>query len=351
MDGQILITETKNLVTLFILCLSGCIIYAQKNNNLVVYLAPATSSTPEKSYKNRRGNQGESRSEVYIILLTNLFGVFFLIYSNDWILTIISWELFNLTQYLLVSLRSDSESGLAASLKYFVLSALSTGFLLLGVCILYQKTGSLNYEIIETSIRELSILTNSNTTKKQIEIAKVLIVVTQLFKLSAAPFYQWAPDLYENLETKITMWMIIIPKLAVLSFFFILISATPMLLEFSSISFLLQITGSLSLIIGSIGLYNQWLIKRFLAYSGISHVGFLLLSLYCQDLQSYLIYMIIYGITTFNIFLILILFSQSKNLGRDQKLIQDLSGLFRNHPALSLAFALNLFSLAGVCPL
>ena len=94
------------------------------------------------------------KAETYIILLTNLLGITFLLHSNDWILTIISWEIFNMSLYLLVSLRSENEAGLSASLKYFLLSALSTTLLLLGVCILYYKTGSTNYEIINISLIE-----------------------------------------------------------------------------------------------------------------------------------------------------------------------------------------------------
>lgn len=145
------------------------------------------------------------------------------------------------------------------------------------------------------------------------------------------------------------MWKIIIPKLAVLSFLFLLSTSTPMLLELKGIELLLLITGSLSLIIGSIALNNQWYIKRFFAFSGISHIGFMLLALGALDTQGYLVYMIIYGITTLNIFIILTVLSAF--MGRDLKMIQDLSGILKMNPVLSLAFALNLFSLAGVCSL
>jgi NADH-quinone oxidoreductase subunit N len=108
-----------------------------------------------------------------------------------------------------------------------------------------------------------------------------------------------------------------------------------------------MLSGTLSLFIGCVALNNQWYIKRFFAYSGISHVGFMLFALGCLAPQGYLFYMFIYGITTINIFTIFIILSQY--LGRDVKMIQDLAGTFRHHPYLSLALALNLFSLAGVC--
>ena len=242
--------------------------------------------------------------------------------------------------YLLVSLKSESEAGLSASLKYFLLSALSTTFLFLGVCILYYKTGSTNYEIINT----MALYMRNDI---YIEKGVSLILFTILFKLSAAPFYQWAPDLYENIETKLTMWMIIIPKLAVLCFLYSFSNFFILFLEFSSIQLILIISAIISLFIGSVALNNQWYIKRFFAYSGISHIGYMLLALACLAPQGYLFYMFIYGITTINIFTIIIILGEY--LGRDLKMIEDLAGIFRHNPYLSLALALNLLSLAGVC--
>lgn len=322
-DGMIKITETSILKTSFLFIVSILILQNQSNINQI--------------------NDMGGKTEKYIILLTNIQGITFLINSNDWILTIISWELFNMSLYLLVSLKSESEAGLSASLKYFLLSALSTTFLLLGVCIQYYKTGSTNYEIINTAVIEQQ----RNGQDLYIEISISLILFTILFKLSAAPFYQWAPDLYENIETKVTMWMIIMPKLAVLCFLYSLSHFFSLFLELSSIQQILMTSGTLSLFVGCIALNNQWYIKRFFAYSGISHVGFMLLALACLAPQGYLFYMFVYGITTINIFTIFIILSEY--LGRDVKMIQDLSGTFRHHPYLSLALALNLFSLAGVC--
>ncbi len=322
-DGQIKLTSSNLKVQTFQYIIAGIVIYYQSNYNLI------------KEYA--------SHKEKYIIYLTNQLGITFLIISNDWILTIVSWELFNKSLYLLVSLQSKNEAGLAASLKYFLLSALSTAFLLLGVCILYFKTGSTNYEIIDTCVIELL----RNGGDAYIELAFSLILFTLLFKLSAAPFYQWAPDLYENIQTNITMWMILIPKLAVLTFLVFFSSAFSLFLQLASVQWILFITSTLSIIIGSIALSNQWYIKRFFAFSGISHVGFMLLALYSLDTQAFFFYMFIYAVTTVNIFSILIILSQF--FGRDLKLIQDLSGIFKFNPFLSFAFALNLFSLSGVC--
>lgn len=325
-DGLILITEGKKILKTYILVISVIIIKNIKNENKI----------------RERG----TKKEIKIILKTNIKGIKILILSNDWILTIISWELFNKSLYILVSIKSENESGLAASLKYFVLSALSTTQLIVGVCILYYKTGSTHYEVIETSIRKKK---KEGEGKGSIEIGLILIITTLLFKLSAAPFYQWAPDQYENIETKITKWKIIIPKITVLCFMYNKIKSFSLQLTKENIKLMLQLTGSLSLIIGSLALNNQWMIKRFFAFSGISHVGFMLLALYSLDIQSYKFYIFIYGITLVNIFTILIILSKFK--GRELKKIKDLGGIFKFNPTLSIILGLNLFSLAGVCQL
>ena len=143
------------------------------------------------------------------------------------------------------------------------------------------------------------------------------------------------------------MWMIIIPKLTTLSFLYLLIQSFTLFLDLAQIQNILLISGLLSVFIGSIALNNQWYIKRFLAYSGVSHIGFMLLALGNLAPQGYLMYMLIYIFSTFNIFTILYIVSLS--IGRDIKMIQDLAGAFRYNPYLSFALALNFFSLAGVC--
>lgn len=118
-----------------------------------------------------------------------------------------------------------------------------------------------------------------------------------------------------------------------------LIKNFSMILNLDAINFYFLLTGILSVLVGSIALNNQWFIKRFFAYSGISHIGFLLLALYGSDTQSFIIYSIIYGITTLNIFIILIMLSSI--YGRELKSIKDLHGIFKLNSTLSMIFALN----------
>lgn len=236
LDGILKISNTKSLINLSIFIITIKLLQLQLNYN----------------YNNKTKITGE----IYLIFLTNILGITLLLSSNDWIFTIISWELFNFSLYLLVSLNSYSESSLSAAQKYFLLSAFSTGFLLLGLSIIYYLTGSTHYDAILTSTKILS-------GDLLLIFAIILILFTFLFKLSAAPFYHWAPDLYDGLNTNISIWMMIIPKITVFSLIYLLMD---FLIIPGYTDIFLLISGILSLIIGSGALAQQWNIKRFFCF-------------------------------------------------------------------------------------
>jgi len=147
------------------------------------------------------------RPEIYLLILSNVIGLIYLISSNDWLITVVAWELFNLSLYLLVSINSDAEAALSAAIKYFLLSALTTTFLLLAVALLYALTGSTHYDHLTLSFTMMA--------DPSFSWPLMLMIVTFFFKLGAAPFHNWAPDLYDSVPTTITAWMTHIPKLAV----------------------------------------------------------------------------------------------------------------------------------------
>jgi NADH-ubiquinone oxidoreductase chain 2 len=257
-----------------------------------------------------------------------------------------------------------SVSALSASLKYFLLSALSTGLFLLGVFLIYAVTGSTQYDAVAT----VFVYESDNTA---LIAASILILGSILFKLAAAPLHNWAPDLYDAVPTIITMYMMVIPKVCVLVFLLILsleglfdgqlylnslsfIEASEKRLSLAThyydTSSILIFSAISSLIIGSLGLFHQSRIKRFLTYSGISHLGFILIALYCNDFHSYLMYTMIYAITSVNIFLILIIISDLR-IKLKIVYITQLVTLFQLNPFLSIAFALSILSLAGCPPL
>lgn len=183
-DGLYKITKTKLILSSFIMILA-----------LFVVIIQYLNYSDNNSY-------GPTYSEVFLILLTNLLAISSMLFSNDWICTIISLELFNLSLYLLVSLNSYTEKSLGSSLKYFLLSALSTAFLLLGVSLTYFIVGSTNYDSISISVSQLFYLIPNVSNPLDLlfsplhilSIAFLLILITFLFKLSAAPLHNWAPD-------------------------------------------------------------------------------------------------------------------------------------------------------------
>jgi proton-translocating NADH-quinone oxidoreductase chain N len=257
----------------------------------------------------------------------SLCGILTAITSNDFIVTILGWELFNFSLYILVSLPQGAKIGsasISSSLKYFLLSAFSTTFFLIGLAILFRETGSLYYDAI--AIQNPSIL------------AGLLISICLFFKMAAAPLHNWAPDLYSNLAFPQTIWMMVLPKIGVL---FLL----GRLLDLIG-SDLLYVVGAISCLVGSFALISQYKIRRFLALSGVSHVGWILFALACSHEMSeaFLSYIVIYAITLITTLLIL---DSNKTLEN----ISDLSGTFIRNKALGVGLTISMLSLAGIPPL
>lgn len=272
--------------------------------------------------------------EVFLIMLVNLVALTYVLIGIDWLVTVVAWELFNLSLYLLVSMQraaNTKEVSLSASVKYFLLSAYTTSFLLLAIALLYGLTGTTSYDglIMIAQTGELSLWPFG------------LVVLTLLFKLGAAPLHNWGPDLYDSLPTLVTMWMMIVPKSAVLFLLlqldFVVSSENPMLLVF----------GTISMIVGSLGLSSQWKIKRFIAYSGITNVGFIQVAM-SNPAVSYF-YITVYMITSLVLFGIILSISTGSGVEVDK--ISDLSGLYTRNPGLAYALAICFFSLMGCPPL
>lgn len=258
------------------------------------------------------------RPELGLISLPNLIGIVSLLYSNDWLVTVTGWEQFNLSLYLLVSM-NGYQGALSASIKYFIVSALTTTFILLAVALVYALTGTSHYDNIV-----LSLVMDYD---RHVVVNLEYLLVTLQFKLGAAPLHNWAPDLYDSLCFPLVLWIIIIPKLAVLG------QLMQIYDQQSKTSIGIVGIGVISLI-GSVGLSSQWRLKRYLAYSAISNLGFVLLTLGTLQLDSYLYYITIYAIT-------LVILGTLSSIG-----IGPLLPL-----PLSQSWAFSLLSLAGIPPL
>jgi len=271
--------------------------------------------------------------EYQLLLVLSTIGLLILVSSNELIILYLGLELSSLSVYVLATIKRNSEYSTEAGIKYFILGGLSSGLLLFGCAILYIYTGETN--LIGISYSDSSV------------IAIIFILIGLLFKLAAAPFHNWAPDVYEGSPTIITLYIATIPKLAILYLLIYLIGvlspAHPQLL------LALSIIIALSLIIGCIGGVIQSKIKRLLAYSAINHIGFILLGVLSVDtfgVQSSIVYMTNYIILSIIFFSIILIVYNTSNL-----YITQLVGMSRLNPVLGITLTLGLLSVAGIPPL
>lgn len=289
-------------------------------------------------------------------------GASLLLSSSDLVSMYLSIELQSFAVYILATLYRNSESATAAGLKYFLLGGLSSALILLGTAFIYSYTGLTQFE----SIYSLISVTNNDQYVQPVTLGLLLIGIGFLFKVAAAPFHNWAPDVYDGTPTVVTAWLSTMPKISIFVFFLELQSGLQGNLESlslfendSSINIwknLLLVSSLLSLILGTVLGLSQYRIKRLLTYSTISHVGFLLLALAIntqESMESFIFYLIQYSFTNANVFMVLLAFGYLINVypKKDIRFIDELKGQFQDNPLLALSFALCLFSMAGIPPL
>jgi len=326
-------------------------------------------------------------SEYSLMILFTSMGATLLLSSSDLVSMYLSIELQSFAVYIIATLYRDSESATSAGLKYFLLGGLSSALILLGTALIYSYTGLTQFESIYTLVQVTGSdsVANSATYSGGITCGLLLIGLGFLFKVAAAPLHNWAPDVYDGVPTIVTSWLTTMPKISI--FVFLLELQSGLQGSFESLSLLISndtsiniwknlllIASLFSLIIGTVVGLSQYRIKRLLAYSTISHVGFLLLALAInteESIESFLFYLIQYSLTNVNTFLILLAFgymfysaSTSKSYllsnqttnkesvnNTDIQFIDQLKGQFKENPLLGLSLALCLFSMAGIPPL
>ena len=279
--------------------------------------------------------------EYPIIILLSVLGMFFMVSANDLILFYLGLELQSLSLYILASIDRDNLRSTESGIKYFVLSALSSGLLLYGCSLLYGFTGSTNFELIESQL---------NRENTGAIFAMVFILVGLAFKISAVPFHMWTPDVYEGAPTSITSYFAVVPKVAGLALLikFMNVPFSNILLEWQTIIIFLSIA---SMILGAVAAMIQKNFKRLLAYSSIGHIGYALAGVATGAIagyQSAIVYISIYVIMNIGAFSCLYLLKKD---GQYKENINDLSGISKKHPLLAVSLLIILFSLAGVPPL
>jgi NADH-quinone oxidoreductase subunit N len=279
--------------------------------------------------------------EYPILILSSILGMMVMISSNDLMVFYIGLELQSLALYVLASFNRDQLKSSESGLKYFVLSALSSGLLLYGCSLIYGFSGSTNFDVIADTV---------SSNNYGLTFGIVFILVGLSFKISAVPFHMWAPDVYEGSPTPVTLFFSIVPKIAALTVFirFLYIPFINMIDQWQPILIFISIA---SMIFGAVAAIGQKNLKRLIAYSSIGHIGYALAGLSVgtnEGLQSSIVYISIYIVMNLGFFSCLLMMKKNDLYFET---IDDLSGLSRNHPVLSICFMIVLFSLAGIPPL
>ena len=312
--------------------------------------------------------------EYPIILLFIITGSVFLISSSDLVSIFLSIELQSYGLYLLSTLYRNSEYATSGGLTYFLLGGLSSCFILLGTSLLYINSGSTNLDNIYVIINLSDILLNEELywyKPYYINMALLILSVGFLFKVSAAPFHFWSPDVYDAIPTIVTTFVAIVAKISIFIFLLEIVHYTNKSLFINQYDWtiVLLVSSLLSLVIGTIVGLTQFRIKKLYAYSTISHLGFILLALSInsiESIQAFIFYLMQYSLSNLNAFILLVSMGFSlyyyvndndeykklfdKNNSPIQ-LISQIKGFFNINPFLSLSFSITIFSFVGIPPL
>jgi len=288
--------------------------------------------------------------EYFILILCAILGLMLLVSSYDMISLYLAIELQSLCLYVLAASKKNSSFSTEAGLKYFILGSFSSALLLFGISVLYGCTGTTNFDnfyLLFSGIdRETFLLT------APVEKALIFIAAAFFFKIAAAPFHMWSPDVYEGSPTSSTIFFAVIPKIALFAVFLRLFQTIFSSFE-ETFLFALIFFSISSVIVGSFVALRQKKLKRLLAYSSISHVGYMLLAFSANSLegtQSLFFYLIVYMITSVCIWSVVLSLNTTTNMERSKTLI-DLASVSNFNPMLGFTAMLAFFSLAGVPPL
>ena len=316
---------------------------------LVAVIAVALVMVYSQSYARDRGIW---KGELFTLTLFALLGIMLMISANNLLVIYLGLELQALSLYALVALRRDHAVSSEAAMKYFVLGALASGFLLYGMSMLYGASGTLD-------INELAdrVVTGHVASRISLVFGTVFIVAGLAFKFGAVPFHMWVPDVYQGAPTPVTMLIGSAPKLAVFAVAFrILVEGLlPLAGDWQRMLVVLAVA---SLVLGNLTAIAQSNLKRMLAYSTIAQMGFVLLAMLSgvvggnamSTVNSYsaaMFYLITYAMTTLGTFGIVLLLARS---GFEAEEIADLKGLNRRSPWYAFVMLLLMFSLAGIPP-
>ncbi|WP_271893749.1 NADH-quinone oxidoreductase subunit NuoN [Candidatus Phyllobacterium onerii] len=281
--------------------------------------------------------------EFPILALLATLGMLLMISANDTLSLYLGLELQSLALYVVAAINRDSARSTEAGLKYFVLGALSSGMLLYGISLVYGFTGHTGFEAIAQAL-------SSSERQLGVVFGLVFIFAGLAFKISAVPFHMWTPDVYEGAPTPVTAFFATAPKMAAMALFTRVAVETfqPITHDWQQIIVFIAIA---SMVLGAFAAIGQRNIKRLMAYSSISHMGYALVGLSAGTLvgvRGVAIYMLIYLVTTLGTFAFILAMRRKEG---NVELIGDLAGLSRTNPIMATILTILMFSLAGIPPL
>lgn len=288
--------------------------------------------------------EGGRPFEFIILMLFALLGMMLMISAADLLALYMALEMTSLSLYVLASFTRDNSKSSEAGLKYFVLGALASGMMLYGMSLIYGFAGTVNFAALG------ELFAGHEVFSKGLVLGLVLLMVGFCFKLSAAPFHMWTPDVYEGAPTPVTAFFATAPKVAALALFtrVLLEPFAPVISQWQQVVVFVSV---LSMLVGAFGAIMQSNIKRLLAYSSIGHVGFMLMALAAgnQDgVQAILIYLSVYIFMSVGMFGAVLLMKRD---GKSLENIKDLSGLSQTNPLLAIVISICIFSMAGIPPM
>ncbi len=278
--------------------------------------------------------------EYPVLVMLSTVGMLLMASANDMIALYLSFELQSLALYIVAAIHRDSLRSSEAGLKYFVLGALGTGMMLYGISLVYGYTGSIDFNVISSTLagkeRQIGVL-----------FGLVFILSGLVFKISAAPFHMWTPDVYEGSPTPVTAFFAVAPKVATMALILRMVMETfqPVAADWQQIIVFVSIA---SMALGSFAAIGQRNFKRLMAYSSIGHMGFALVGLAADTeagVRGVMIYMLIYVVMTLGTFAFIIAMRRDDRNVED---IGDLAGLSQTNPVMATIMTILLFSLAGI---
>lgn len=285
-----------------------------------------------------------ARFEYPVLMLLSTLGMMLMISANSLISLYMALELQSLPLYVLAAMQRDNTRSTEAGLKYFVLGALSSGMLLYGASLIYGYTGTVNFYDMGKA------LATTDTHSAGLIVGMIMLLCGLSFKIAAAPFHMWAPDVYEGAPTSVTAFFAIVPKVAAVALIVRVFMGPFAILadQWQQVVVALSIA---SMVVGAVAAIAQTNIKRLLAYSSIGHMGYALVGLAAatpEGVKAVMIYVTLYVAASIGVFAVVLMMKQKDRMTEE---ISALGGLAARQPLLALAMAALMFSMAGIPPM